>query len=439
MNSCTSLRVLSLIAAVVLASEAAVAQPSLFPPGPPGVSGRFGTRTEINMIPYTITAPGSYYLSQTLFQTIAGTSGITIASSNVTIDLNGHALIGGPFGPGDSGIVWAPGPAFQDVTISNGTIAFWSGNGINLGPIAGANQMVHLFDLVVYSSAGGDGIIVPPESIVRQVISTYNTGSGVSTGRGCKLTNVISSGNGAAGILTNLSHVSDSIVDFNGADGMFLGSSSVVIGSVATENDLNGIVTGPSCRVTDCAASFNGFAFGFGNGFFCAGPGSILGGCSAYNNANDGFSAPPFAPPDGNSVHDCYAQSNGFVSGIGNGFTNFRSVMQCTASGNFVNGIELFEDGHVHRCTSEGNFVSGIVAIADGSVIENNHVADNGFAGIDTTLNGTGFGNFVAGNRAHANLGGPFLTIAGVDTIAPIFVGPGIMPIGGSHMNVTFP
>jgi hypothetical protein len=54
-------------------------------------------RTPISSLPYKITAPGSYYLTANLTATGNG-AGITISANNVTLDLNGFALIGGGSG-----------------------------------------------------------------------------------------------------------------------------------------------------------------------------------------------------------------------------------------------------------------------------------------------------------------------------------------------------
>ena len=72
-------------------------QGSLTPPGAPGetmktleeVYERTDPRTPISSLPYTISEPGSYYLTGNLSST---TNGIVIESNFVTVDLMGFSL-----------------------------------------------------------------------------------------------------------------------------------------------------------------------------------------------------------------------------------------------------------------------------------------------------------------------------------------------------------
>src|ERR1700733_13714764 len=72
------------------------AQGSLTPPGTPAPTmkslDQVQPRTLISSLPFTISAPGSYYLTANL--TVTGTgNGIVVTADNVTIDLNGFAMI----------------------------------------------------------------------------------------------------------------------------------------------------------------------------------------------------------------------------------------------------------------------------------------------------------------------------------------------------------
>src|SRR5438270_4345686 len=83
------------LALLVVAALAGVARGGpLDPPGPPAsTQPQVEPRTPISALPFTISQPGSYFLTQNLTAS-AGGDGITVLADNVTIDLNGFALTG---------------------------------------------------------------------------------------------------------------------------------------------------------------------------------------------------------------------------------------------------------------------------------------------------------------------------------------------------------
>jgi parallel beta-helix repeat protein len=86
--------------------------------------------------PYTITQPGSYRLSGNL-TVPAGANGILIATDNVTIDLNGFAIIGSgtPAPSPVHGIVAgtdAPAQGYFNIAIRNGTIRAMAADAIHI-------------------------------------------------------------------------------------------------------------------------------------------------------------------------------------------------------------------------------------------------------------------------------------------------------------------
>lgn len=90
----------SALAALVLLStlnpqlSTVFAQGSLTPPGAPAPTmkslAQIEPRTPISSAPYTISAPGSYYLTTNL--TVATGNAITIATNGVTLDLSGFSI-----------------------------------------------------------------------------------------------------------------------------------------------------------------------------------------------------------------------------------------------------------------------------------------------------------------------------------------------------------
>jgi hypothetical protein len=88
------LAALGLLSTVLMQSPA-LGQGSLTPPGAPAPTMKtleqLEPRTPISSAPFTITQPGSYYLTTNLTVTTA-TNAITIATNGVTLDLNGYTI-----------------------------------------------------------------------------------------------------------------------------------------------------------------------------------------------------------------------------------------------------------------------------------------------------------------------------------------------------------
>ena len=88
---------------LMLAPETHAQGPLAPPAGPPAPSmkslDQIEPRTPISSLPFTIAAPGSYYVTRNLALSAGEPGdGITIQTDNVTLDLGGYSLDGGGTG-----------------------------------------------------------------------------------------------------------------------------------------------------------------------------------------------------------------------------------------------------------------------------------------------------------------------------------------------------
>jgi hypothetical protein len=131
-----------LIIASGFESSTLLAQGSLTPPGAPAPTmkslDQIEARTPISSAPFTITAPGSYYLTTNL--SVSSGDAIDINTNGVTLDLNGFTISSSSASATGYGILINSG--LQDITIFNGHIrggvtnngsGVYSGSGFGYG------------------------------------------------------------------------------------------------------------------------------------------------------------------------------------------------------------------------------------------------------------------------------------------------------------------
>lgn len=166
----------AVMALLVLAALAGVARGGPLDPADPPSSTlpQIEPRIPISQLPFTITDEGSYYVTRSL----SGTSGITVLSDNVTIDLNGFALVG-PGGGGTAGIS-VPNFPTQNVIIKNGLVEFY-----DVGISAGAAVSSRIEGVTVrYYAANGTGVQLGSTSVLEDCIidGIGTAGTGVNLG-----------------------------------------------------------------------------------------------------------------------------------------------------------------------------------------------------------------------------------------------------------------
>lgn len=108
---------LSLVGAILLNAVPALADDGFYV-----IAGRYTPGTMVTSLPYTITAPGYYYLTRNL--TYNGGTGIIVDADNVTIDLMGFTL-SGPSIQNSTFFGIHIEESRNNVEVRNGTVSGW--------------------------------------------------------------------------------------------------------------------------------------------------------------------------------------------------------------------------------------------------------------------------------------------------------------------------
>lgn len=307
-------------------------------------------RTPISSLPFTITAEGSYYLTGNLQPpagTPSGDAGIRVQASNVTIDLNGFALIGNGILSHAINI-----PSEQvNVTIRNGTIRGWGLTAVQ----GNGTARMRAADLRITSNASS-GLLAGAEAIVTDCVAEGNSGNGIAANFGSIIERCIATGNTGSG-----------------SDGIFAGANSIVRRCVARDNGGDGIQAVRSL-ITECEALSND------DDGIDLGQGSIARACHSVENVGSGINGGIRS-----QVRDCVTTENG-SSGIT--VLGDSVVLENRASNN---GRAFLNDPNP---PTSGIDTSG----GGGSRIEANQTRDNRGIGIKASANDIVSRNSSGGN-----------------------------------------
>ena len=358
-----------------------------------------------------IDEPGSYYLSSNL--EVTKTSGISIASEGVTLDLNGFA-ISRATGSGGYGIIIV---AEKDrAVVRNGSIV-----GFDFGircystpaPAKGC-----LFENLAVSECITYGILAGTASRIIDCRVHDNIINGILAGAGSILSGCSSIGNGGNGIYAqDYSTLSDCAVSYNeGSYGIYMGVGSILSGCTASYNKVSyGIYVRAGSILSGCIASNNeGFS-----GIHSVEE-STLSDCIAINNkVKFGIFA-----GDGSSLRDCVALNNEGDESVSFGiYVSGKSIIQgCNASGNSNTnspgtsiqgvGIFLLNEGTVKDCTVSNNGGDGIRVEHDCLVVGNS-CDGNGDNGDGAGIHVTSGDNRIDGNNVTDNIRGIDVDVSG--------------------------
>ncbi|MEM1424285.1 MAG: right-handed parallel beta-helix repeat-containing protein [Planctomycetota bacterium] len=356
-------RTLHAIAAILACSHAALAQLGSLtpPPGPVAETmkplevveprtavGPDTTPGDADSV-FIITEPGSYYLVESI-EAGAGRNGITILTSNVTLDLNGFEIVGdhggivnrarrdetasapdrglgpgptpdgrGIVNPGDGAFSGIDIPSFvQGLVVHNGTIRDWSGAGVQFRA-----DDATVRDLTVISCALWGIDAQNSFSVVIERVSAVGCGGG--------------------------------------------------------DDDTGGFRITERSRVVDCIAR------ACGAGFDHTGTAAIFERCIATNSVRDGF---VFSGQAGATLTACVSERN-----LGNGFAIAGSpklaFVDCSADQNNLNGFALIDpvdqtttpDMRLTRCSASDNALSGFVVTTTGTALTECTAQENSSSG----------------------------------------------------------
>ncbi|MEM1321270.1 MAG: right-handed parallel beta-helix repeat-containing protein [Bacteroidota bacterium] len=357
----------------------------------------FANYGSVGYASYVITEPGSYYLTQNINSAQSGAFGIVIDADDVFLDLNGYIILGDR--TGSPGIFSLPSNGGgtgdgihlegtrNNITIKNGTIDSWAGNGIY-----GNNTNLSSFYNLLIRNNGRHGIEVHDYNVLIDCKSFYNYYDGIRTGEGCTISDCKSSANSGYGFKINrFSKLSRCMASYNALDGFSISQDGKLVNCSATENEGIGIDISIGAFVSFCLSNRNGEA-----------------GIQAFS---DCIVANSVASYNGQDISSAGSDSTDY-SGIkvdGNGGYLYNNV----CANNRYAGIAattLVQDTKIVSNLVVQNEYIGILVENNGGIIVNNYVGG--------TVNGPSYdfrGTVGHGPIINVRSAGPLSTVTNAD------------------------
>ena len=232
-----------------------------------------------------ITEPGSYFLTANIRSPGGGANyGIFIDASNVTLDLNGFAIIGNKPGAGGAGVLM--NGDLQNVCVKNGTITGWNAGIKGNATFVPGTVSNSRFENLIVSYNAGVGMDITDESEVRDCVVTHNGGIGINLRHGCRVVHCIASVNDGRGIFgQDNTAVESCTAAFNKQGGIYVHYGSTVMDCTVRSNSGIGIWFSGGSRIVNNTVDLNS-----DDGFYTSDGTSRIEGNSATFNQNFGFS-----------------------------------------------------------------------------------------------------------------------------------------------------
>jgi parallel beta-helix repeat protein len=248
-------------------------------------------RTIVTNLPFNITNSGSYYLIQSLFGS-DGNYGITIATNEVKLDLNGFSLNG--TSNALSGIKVTV--LAENISIRNGVIRNWGQFGID------ATCAVDVVMVDVKAFGNGYGGLYSGQNAILDRCSCYGNGfaegakghpqqpwdDAIQVGSFSTITGCKTRGNGGAGIHTydHSRVIGCTSVLHTNATGVSVENYCTVKECTAAQNKI-GIAVSDKCRVSENTVGENGIGIaGFPSGIEINGGNNVIERNSVSYNQN---------------------------------------------------------------------------------------------------------------------------------------------------------
>ncbi|MEM1321845.1 MAG: right-handed parallel beta-helix repeat-containing protein [Bacteroidota bacterium] len=306
-----------------------------------------------------IDEPGHYFLRDTLWVTTTNSDGIIINSDNVTLDLNGFAIIAGT--PASDNGIFVDG-SHSNITIKNGTVSGFGEDGIH-----GLNADQSTFQHLLLKNNGDEGLTADFNCLITNCTATGNGTEGFDVDDGTIIRNCTASHNGAEGIQSSEGCIIAYCTSFkNGGDGISVAAGGKVEGCTVYDNTLFGLDIALGVLCINNVVYRNGW-----HGIDVFNSGLVL-----YNVSNN----------NGQCITNgtCGIGTNGQGENTSQGagirtFANAR-IMYNQCDGNYFGIVAAGSDGTFISNSTQHNRHAGIFGRISGSLYLKNTAEGNGFA-----------------------------------------------------------
>lgn len=197
---------------------------------------------------FKITQPGSYYLTGSIVG-VSGKSGIEIAASGVSIDLNGFDIQG--VSGSLAGVRMNAGSAYSAVEVRNGSVRGWGQSGVDLQSTGTGARI----ESVRTTDNFGVGLqVLIKSAVITSCVSSGNLSAGIAVSDNATLDALTSSDNGGNGVIggANVSIRGATLATNSGA-AIQLGDLARVESSILRCAQGTTAIVGSRAHVTGCS------------------------------------------------------------------------------------------------------------------------------------------------------------------------------------------